>query len=187
MAKLVYFVSVSHDGYIAAPDGSTDGFEIGPELIDFIGRHYPDTLPTHVREHLGVTATGSFGSVLMGRRTYEVGSNVGIGSPYQHLEQYVVSRSLTRDPAQGVHCVSSDLAPVVRELKARAGKDVWLCGGGVLAGALLGEIDELVLKRQPVVFGAGVPLVAGAYTPARFERVEEETVGAVVVSRYRRR
>jgi dihydrofolate reductase len=33
-----------------------------------------------------------------------------------------------------------------RALKREKGKDIWLCGGARLAGSLLPEIDELILK-----------------------------------------
>jgi hypothetical protein len=37
---------------------------------------------------------------------------------------------------------------------------------------LIGEIDRLVLKRQPLLFGDGISLFApGTYAPGRFERV----------------
>jgi dihydrofolate reductase len=54
---------------------------------------------------------------------------------------------------------------VVRKLKAEPGRDILLVGGGRLAGALLGEVDELVVKLYPVVAGAGVPLFAAPFTP----------------------
>jgi dihydrofolate reductase len=186
VSKLVYLASVSQDGYIAAPDGSTDAFDVGPELIDFLVRTYPEALPTHAREQMGIGGALAFGSVLMGRRTYEVGLKLGITSPYRHLEQYVVSRSMERLPSDDLHLISGDPVSAVRKLKARGGKDIWLCGGGVLAGELIGEIDELVLKRQPVLFGAGIPLVAGRFSAVRFRCAGEVNAGAVAVATYRR-
>lgn len=40
--------------------------------------------------------------------------------------------------------------------------DIWLCGGGTLAGALINEIDEIVLKRYPVIVGTGISMFSGA-------------------------
>lgn len=61
----------------------------------------------------------------------------------------------------------------VRGLKREEGVDLWVCGGGVLAGALLPQIEGLVLKRHLVVFGSGIPLVGPCPLPAarvRFDR-----------------
>ena len=44
--------------------------------------------------------------------------------------------------------------------KAEDGLGIWLCGRGALATALQSEIDVLLLKMQPVVIGAGVPMFA---------------------------
>jgi dihydrofolate reductase len=49
-----------------------------------------------------------------------------------------------------------------RHLRAGAGLDIYLAGGATLAGALVDEIDELVIKLYPVVAGSGVPLLSDA-------------------------
>jgi dihydrofolate reductase len=46
--------------------------------------------------------------------------------------------------------------------------DLWLCGGGRPAAALLPEIDELIIKSYPVVAGGGVPAFSGAFRPTSF-------------------
>jgi dihydrofolate reductase len=50
-------------------------------------------------------------------------------------------------------------------LKAEQGKDIWLAGGGRLAASVVDEIDELVLKVNPVVLGAGTPLFGALVGP----------------------
>ena len=42
--------------------------------------------------------------------------------------------------------------------------------GGALAGALRDEVDVLVVKRNPVAIGAGVPLFAGPFEPTGLRR-----------------
>jgi dihydrofolate reductase len=122
----------------------------------------------------------------MGRRTYEVGTAMGVQSPYPHLRQYVVSRTMTASPGAAVQLVSTDPADLVRELKRERGLDIWLCGGARLAGALYGEIDERVLKVNPVMLGAGMPLFEHASGVRSLELKGHETfAGGVAIYRYR--
>lgn len=90
------------------------------------------------------------------------------------LRQYVVSSTLDPDTDPAVTVVPDDPLALVRELKREegAGLNVWLCGGGKLAGVLLPEIDELVIKNYPVVAGAGVPAFDGAFGPTVFDVAE---------------
>jgi dihydrofolate reductase len=162
MRTLTYFVATTADGFIARPDGSFVGFlPDGQHLTDLFQR-FPETVPGHMREAVGVSAgPHRFDAVLMGRKTYDVGLQIGITSPYPHLKQYVFSRSLPASTDPTVEFVSGDPLARVRALKREAGRGIWLCGGGELAGQLLPEIDELFLKVNPVVFGAGIPVIAG--------------------------
>ena len=164
--RLVYYVACTVDGFIARKDRSFDDFlQEGEHLRDLIA-DFPETVPAHLRGPLGVTARNRcFDAVLMGRRTYDVGREVGVTSPYPHLEQYLFSRTLAATPDPAVQLVSGEAAALVRELKQRRGKDIWLCGGADLASALVDEIDDLILKSNPVVLGDGIPLFARAVTP----------------------
>ncbi|MFH9663471.1 dihydrofolate reductase family protein, partial [Streptomyces sp. NPDC017248] len=90
-----------------------------------------------------------------------LGLDAGITDAYPHLRHYVFSRTLTKSPDAAVEVISTDPLEKVRELKTQDGKGIWLVGGAELAGALYPEIDELVLKVNPVTIGAGIPLFAG--------------------------
>ncbi len=79
-------------------------------------------------------------TVVMGRGTYAPAIGAGIASPYDHLDQYVVSTTLEPAEHPGVSVVSEDPLGFVRRLKSRPGGDVWLCGGGSLAGVLVDEV-----------------------------------------------
>lgn len=171
MRELVYYVAVSLDGYIAAPDGSFDAFPVEGDHMTHLLTEYADAIPTDIAAQLGVAQSSSrFGTVLMGANTYAAGLP-HMPSPYRHLEQIVFSHR-PHEEAENLRIVDGDPAGLVRELKTREGADIWLCGGGRLAAQLLGEIDRLILKRNPVVFGSGIPLFAtGSYDPIRFERI----------------
>src|SRR5262249_16919586 len=121
-----------------------------------------ETFPAHVRQVLGVPRNGRrFDTVLMGRTTYEVAVNAGITSPYDPLRQFVVSRSMPEVSHMAVHVYHGAALDLVRQLKAEEGKDIWLCGGAKLAAGVFTEIDELILKINPVVIGSGISLFGG--------------------------
>ncbi|MCY9787179.1 dihydrofolate reductase family protein [Nocardiopsis sp. EMB25] len=172
MRKLVYYVGMSVDGYIAGPADRVDDFPVTQDVVDLIVEEYPDTLPTHVRAQLGVDVPNpNFAVVVQGRATYEAALKVGITSPYTHLRQYVVSESLGRSEDPAVEVIAADVVERIRELKAEesgAGGDIYLAGGGRLAGTLLPEIDSLVVKLYPVVLGTGVPLFRAGFSPTHF-------------------
>ncbi|GGV01298.1 deaminase [Streptomyces albospinus] len=168
MRKLTYYVAATLDGYIAGPDGQYDFFPFGGEEAAAILADFPETMPTPAREPWGIAnrAARRFDTVIMGRATYDPGLKAGLTSPYAHLRQYVVSRTLiSPDPAV---TVVDDPVALVRELKAQDGMDIWLCGGGKLAAALRNEIDELIIKRNPIVIGSGIPLFDGPFAPTDF-------------------
>jgi dihydrofolate reductase len=181
--KLVYYVGMTIDGFIAAPDGTFDFFPVTPDVVEFITGDYPDTLPTHVREQLGVDVPNpNFDIGIQGRATFQAALDIGVTSPFAHLRQYVVSTTY-ESPDPAVEVIANDVVERIRKLKAEDGKDIYLMGGSRLAGSLLAEIDSIVLKVYPVVAGAGIPLFTGDFTPARFRLTGTRTLesGTVVL------
>ncbi|SDX26516.1 Dihydrofolate reductase [Amycolatopsis xylanica] len=175
MRKLVYYVAVSIDGMIAGPGGEFDFYPEAPDMVEYLRAEFPETMPTHIRPGIGLEGVPNkrFSAVLMGRGTYKPALDAGIASPYAHLRQYVFSTSLGEIADPGVELISGDPVAAVRELKASDDQgDIWLCGGGKLAGTLLPEIDELIFKTYPVVAGAGIPVFAGELGARPFTPVD---------------
>lgn len=170
MRTLTYYVAATLDGYIAGPDGEFDFFPFEGDLMQAVLADYPETMPIHARAPLGLDEVPNrrFDTVVMGRGTYAPALASGITSPYPHLEQYVVSKTLRVDDPD-VH-VMTDPVALVRGLKVRDGLGIWLAGGGKLAAALRDEIDELVIKRNPMVTGSGISLFDGPFMPTPFVR-----------------
>lgn len=162
MRKLKYYVACTVDQFIAREDGAFDFFLFeGEQVVDLCER-FPETIPAHFRDKLGITAQNKcFDVVLMGRRTYEVGLKEGITNPYPQMKQYLFSGTLKESPDQNVELVSTNPIALVRALKQQSGKDIWLCGGGDLATTLFSEIDEMILKVHPILLGRGIPLFSG--------------------------
>lgn len=150
MRKLVYHVASTVDGFIAREDHSFDCFPMEGD---------------HVTDYLA--SLSGYSAVVMGRRTYDLGLAVGVTDPYPMLETYVFSRTLKESPNPRVKVVAEDAVGVVRDLKAAEGKPIYLCGGGDFAGMLLAEklVDEVLIKLNPLLLGAGIPLASRLPAP----------------------
>lgn len=172
MRKLKYHVASSVDGFIAQLDHTIDGFV--PE-----GEHVTDYLDS-LRHDYDV--------VLMGRRTYEFGLRFGVTNPYPWMKQYVISSTMEKSPDPNVELVTQNVSGLVRDLKSGAGKDIYLCGGAELAASLFAEglIDEVILKLNPLLLGAGIPLFTGPIRQTDLELTGSKVYGnGVVLLRYR--
>ncbi|HEY8372741.1 MAG TPA: dihydrofolate reductase family protein [Pseudonocardiaceae bacterium] len=171
MRKLVYYIALSIDGFIAGPDDEVDFYPASDDYMAWMTTEFVDAIPTHVRRQMGIddTPNRNFDTVVMGRRTYEPALREGITSPYAHLRQFVVSRTLEPlDPAVAI--VREDPVETVRALKREDSPlDIYLAGGGELAGHLLDEIDRLVVKQYPVVAGAGRTAFGSRFVPTQFD------------------
>jgi dihydrofolate reductase len=120
MRKLKYYVACTVDRFIACEDDSYDFFLMEGEHIADLFTTFPETIPAHVRDHLGITAENQcFDTVLMGRRTYEIGLKEGISNPYPQMKQYVFSRTLKDSPDLAVELVSADPLECVCKLILR--------------------------------------------------------------------
>ncbi|MGC4939654.1 dihydrofolate reductase family protein [Kribbella sp. DT2] len=177
MRRLTYYVGTSLDGFIADPDGGLGAFPISPDIVDHIAGEYPETLPGQAREQLGLSGPGKhFDTVVQGRGSYALALDAGVTSPYPHLKQYVVSSTLA-DVDPEVTVIASDPVGAVRALKQEDGGGIYLAGGGNLAGQLLGEIDELIVKLYPVVLGGGIPLFGIGFAPTSLTPSTHQLLG----------
>lgn len=192
MRKLVYYVATTLDGYIAAPGGGDPSgqefFPLTEDVIRYIVEELPETLPAPARAAMGIDSPGwVFDTVVEGRGSYDVGVAAGLTDAYPHLRHIVFSTSMTDSPDPNVEVVSDAALDRIRQLKADDGLDIWLVGGGTLAHSLLPEIDRLVLKVNPSIIGAGIPLFAGPFTPHLYTLVDDLALdGGVRVVTYDR-
>lgn len=141
MRRVIYFVASSLDGFIARQDGGIDWL--------FTDQDYG------YQQFLAGIDT-----VVMGRKTYDLCLTFG-EYPYRSLQNFVFSRS----QADFTHAVAvtEPVPRFVERLRAAPGKNIWLVGGGVLAGEFFaaGAVDELRVFVHPTLIGSGLPLAAG--------------------------
>ncbi|MFJ9571809.1 dihydrofolate reductase family protein [Streptomyces bacillaris] len=173
MRKLTYFIACSIDGFIGDPkgDATTMMSFVDEEFLAFLKEEYPETISAEGRTALGLgdLENRRFDTVVQGRGSYQLALDTDVKSPYGHMREFVASRSLTESPDPNVEVISEDLVGRVRELKAEQGElGIWLCGGSQLAGELIDEIDELVIKTYPLVYGSGMPMFGSGFAADAF-------------------
>ncbi|MEW2489410.1 dihydrofolate reductase family protein [Streptomyces sp. NPDC048411] len=173
MRKLTYFIACSIDGFIGDPSGDASSMLrfLDEEFLDYLKSQYPETVSTAGRRQLGFHGVRNqkFDTVIQGRVSYQLALDVNITSPYAQLREFVASRTMKESPDPNVELVSGDVVGRVRELKAEeSGLGIWLCGGSQLAGELLDEIDELVIKTYPLVYGSGMPMFGSDFAATEF-------------------
>ncbi|GHF46019.1 deaminase [Streptomyces mashuensis] len=190
MRKLTYFVACSIDGFIGDPDGDASSMYafLNEEFVQFLGAEYPETVSAAGRAALGLDGLPNrrFDTVVQGRSSYQLALDMGITSPYGHLREYVASRTLGPSPDPNVTLIDDDLVGTVRRLKAEDHEqDIWLCGGSQVAGELLDEIDELIIKTYPQVYGSGTPMFGAGFSVTDFSLESVRTFdNGVLVRRY---
>ena len=90
------------------------------------------------------------------------------------------SRQLPVPAGADVRFVSGDIASVLPALReAAGGGDIWVVGGGDLAGQFLdiGALDEIAISVAPVLLAGGAPLLPRRVESDRLRLVSAEAVG----------
>ncbi len=150
-----YYTATSLDGFIA--DES----------------HSLEWLFTRDQDHAGPLNYADFiarvGALAMGATTYEwIHDHEFSGKPpaewvwpYEIPCWVFTHRELPVVPGAAITFARDDVASVHSTMvEAAGGKDVWIVGGGDLAGqfADAGLLDEVIVYIAPVTLGAGAPL-----------------------------
>lgn len=171
--KVVLYIAMSLDGYIALPDGSVDW------LHDVKG----DGGDNGYAEFYGTV-----GSVIMGRQTYDEVLTLADEFPYAGKPCYVLTRTPSAQQATP-HATFTDesLTELVPRVKEQSEGSVWLAGGGRLVQAFMQEglLDEAVIAVIPKVLGRGIPLFPEGTVPSTFELSRMERRGDIVLLYYK--
>ncbi len=143
MRNVVFSGANTLDSYIARKDDAVDWILWGDEAAEVMASYWK-----------------RFDTILMGRRTYEVGLRMGQSGTSPGMETFVFSRTLKPKSDDKVKVISEDVAEFVRRLKGEAGKEIFVMGGGILTKSLFEAdlIDEIGFNIHPVLLGSGIPL-----------------------------
>ena len=146
--KIIVYIAMSADGYIARPDGDVEWLNRPRKAGDYGMAAFYRTIDT----------------ILWGRKTYEFGLQHG------HFDSKVKNYVFSHQPKPsttppGVEFVSEAIDAFAKRLRGARGKNIWMMGGASLIGSFLdaGDIDEFIVHVIPIFIGAGIPLIQPRY------------------------
>jgi dihydrofolate reductase len=151
--KTQFYTATSLDGFIATEEDSLEWlFPLG----DLAHSSYPEFM-------------AGVGALAMGSSTYEwmlrskelMIAETGSAWPYTQAAWVFSSRKLPAVDGANIHFVQGDVRPVHEAMRQAAGdKNIWVVGGGDLAGQFhdAGLLDELIVQVGSVTLGGGKPL-----------------------------
>lgn len=145
--KVVLFIAMSLDGYIARKNGAIDWLDtnVDDPVEDFSYEKFYSTIDT----------------VIMGRTTYDQVINELSPDlyPYKDIQSYVLT-SRPAQPKKHVKFINEEISELILRLKREAGKDIWIVGGHSIIKPLLQHnlIDEFRITIIPTLLGNGIPL-----------------------------
>lgn len=164
MKKIISFMHISLDGYVAGPHGEMNWIKVDEELFDHIGQRIAET-----------------DTALYGRVTYQMMEGywpTAADKPtaskhdrehaawYSKSQKVVLSKTLKGEGLPSTKIIGDNIQEQLLELKHSAyanGKEILLFGSPTATHALhqLDIIDGYWLFVNPVILGQGIPLFVG--------------------------
>jgi dihydrofolate reductase len=132
------------DGYIARPDGDISWLStVESKGEDYGYSKFIETIDT----------------VIMGRKTYHKVLTFAGEFPHKGRKCYIITRS-KRSPMDNMEFYNGDIAALVKKIRSKEGKHIFLDGGAQLVNSYmkLDMIDEYIISIVPRFLGAGISL-----------------------------
>ncbi len=147
MKKIIAYIAISLDGYIADKDGGVSWLGGDESDKDNFGS-YPNFIET-------------IDTIILGYSTYsqiitELSPNEWA---YKGKKSYVLTHREIENTEE-ISFTSESIEKLSVTLKSEDGKDIWICGGANIIQQFhtQGLIDEYVLSIIPTILGEGIKL-----------------------------
>lgn len=161
MRKVISFMHISLDGFVAGPNGEMNWIRANEEIFDYVGKRIKET-----------------DTALYGRVTYQLmesywptaadqpnASNHDIEHSkwYKTAQKVVLSKTLKGDGLSNTQIISDNVADQINAIKQQAGSEILLFGSPMATHALIEQnlVDGYWLFVNPIVLGQGIPLFTG--------------------------
>ena len=176
MRKVVLFIAMSLDGYIADENGNVDWLN-GQDM----NVENTDTYSVFVRD---------IDTVIMGWDTYlqivtELSPEEWI---YANLTSYVITHRKLPSKNE-IFFTGSSPSDLVKELRNKEGKGIWIYGGANIVQQLVQAdlIDEYYISVIPTVLGSGIRLFGTAPGEIKLKLISTQTYNGIIELTYTRR
>mgnify|MGYP002867649901 CR=1 FL=1 len=161
MRKIISFMHISLDGFVAGPNGEMDWIKVDEDLFEYVGKRI-----------------GEGDTALYGRVTYDMmegywptaGDNPAASKHdiehsqwYGKVHKIVLSKTMKDANLPNTTIISDNLADRINTIKQQPGGDILLFGSPTATHALLqlDLLDGYWLFVNPIVLGQGIPLFTG--------------------------
>lgn len=158
MRKIISFMHISLDGFVAGPNGEMNWIKVDEELFDHVGKRISE----------GDTA-------IYGRVTYQMmenywptaGDKPGASTHdiehskwYNNVNKVVISKTMKDTALSNTTIISDNVSDRINEIKHQPGKEILLFGSPTATHSLiqLNLIDGYWLFVNPIILGQGIPL-----------------------------
>lgn len=158
MRKIISFMHISLDGFVAGPNGELNWAKVDEELFDYVGKRISTS-----------------DTALYGRVTYEMMEgywptaadqpnaskhDIEHSKWYKNAHKIVLSNTLAEADLVNISIINANLAEKINEIKQQEGEDILVFGSPTATHALIEQnlIDGYWLFLNPVILGQGTPL-----------------------------
>ncbi len=181
MRRLVSFMHVSLDGFVAGPNGEMDWIKVDDQMFEYAGQR-----------------TNESDTALYGRVTYQMMEgywptagdqpnaskhDIEHSTWYNKVDKVVLSKTMEGQQLPNTIIISDDIEHRVKALKQQAGKEIVIFGSPSASHTLMqyGLIDEFWLFVNPILLGQGIPLFKNIQQTTELKLVTTATFESGVV------
>ncbi len=184
MRKIVLFIHVSLDGFVAGPNGEMDWITVDEEIFDYAGER-----------------TSEATTALYGRVTYQMMENywptaadkpnaskhdIEHSTWYNKVHKVILSKTMEGANLHNTKIISTDVPGEIMKLKQQEGKDIIIFGSPSAAHSLMQEnlIDDYWLFINPILLGEGTLLFKNIQNRTKLKLVKSNQFKSGVVCLY---
>ena len=158
MRKIISFMHISLDGFVAGPNGEMDWIKVDEEIFD------------HISKRIGEGDTALYGRVTfqMMENYWPTAADKPTASKhdiehskwYEKIHKIVLSKTLKEEDFTNTKIIQDNLLERINEIKQQGNNEILLFGSPTATHSLiqLNLIDGYWLFVNPIILGKGIPL-----------------------------